>query len=159
MCKSAKNRHLKLHNLGKQRGKIDMPAVLRITGDRFAIESIAVESAFALEEAIQSRKKRFQPMDAPQLDATYCLVVSDADDGFVPQQIEEADAFLEANEKALQSIFNALPNCTRTLDFSWDFPDESFGQLNRFPTTFLSRLIALDIQLGVSVYGVANGTD
>lgn len=80
-----------------------MPAVLRITGDRFAIESIAVESAFALEEAIQSRKKRFQPMDAPQLDATYCLVVSDADGGFVPQQIEEADAFLEANEKASSS--------------------------------------------------------
>ncbi|GAB5517500.1 hypothetical protein [Rhodopirellula baltica] len=136
-----------------------MPAVLRITGDHFALESIARESALAIEETTQSRKKRCQLTDATQTDSTYRLVVSHSDGDHVPQQIEEACVFLEANEEALGSVFNALTNCKRTLDFSWDLPDGSLGQFNRFPTTLLSQLNAFGIELGVSVYGVANSTD
>ncbi|WP_236623786.1 hypothetical protein [Rhodopirellula baltica] len=136
-----------------------MPAVLRITGAHFALESIARESALAIEETTQSRKKRRQWTDATQTDSTYRLVVSNSDGDHVLQQIEEACVFLEANEEALRSIFNALLNCRRTLDFSWDFPDGSLGQFNRFPTTLLSQLNAFGIELGVSVYGVTNSTD
>ncbi len=136
-----------------------MPAVIHITGDRTALETSAATSNLALAEAIQSQRERRQSPGTSHPDTTYNLTVSDACGDSVPRQIIEAEAFLEANQQTLQSIIQSVPRCKCSLDFSWDFPRDSIGQYNGFPSTFLSRLAELDIMLVVSVYGVANQTE
>jgi hypothetical protein len=119
-----------------------------------ALEAIAAHSNLALAEAIQSQRTRSQSPDASHPDTTYNLTVSDADGDSVPQQIAEADAFLTSIEQSLRSIIQTVPRCKCSIDFSWDFPRDSVGQYNSFPTAFLARLASFDIALVVSVYGV-----
>lgn len=70
-----------------------MAAVLRIAGDRFALETFAARSGLTRAESIQSRRKQHLELNAPTSNKIFNLTVSNADGACIPRQIEQAVCF------------------------------------------------------------------
>ena len=83
-------------------------------------------------------------------------MVSEADGDSVPQQILDTRQFLIAHAKSLANLMNDLENQSKVIDFSWDLATSSIGQSNRFPSDLLRSLVALGIDLEVSVYSIVS---
>ena len=136
-----------------------MPAVIRIDGDRIHLPAIIAQCGLPFVEAIQSQRSRRHNPNETLSETTYNLTVSEASGDSVPHQIVDADSFLASNAESLRSIFKKVPRCKCTIDFSWDFPGDSIGQYNIFPSCFLSRLVELQITLVLSVYGTTGRSE
>ncbi len=130
-----------------------MPTVLRISGNRESIVSAIAKSGLPFRDSIQSLRQEARS-ESRSFQATFNLVVSEADGDRVPQQILDTRQFLSTHAKSLAELMKDLENVSKVIDFSWDLPALSPGQLNRFPSELLLSLVTLGIDLEVSVYGV-----
>lgn len=129
-----------------------MPCVLRISGRGLETASFSANCDLPFQEATQSARQRQAASDPLSVEVTYNLTISEASGDSVPLQIAEAEQFLATNASTLERLMQSLPGCRGSLDFSWDFPHDAFGQCNRFPADFLARMAQHGLTLVVSLY-------
>ncbi len=92
-------------------------------------------------------------MNVRDPDTTYNVVVSEADGSMVPQQIKDVECFLAKHHDQFIELLRVVATCC--IDFEWDIPDESLGQINRFPASLMKTLSLYNIDIQVSVYRIA----
>ena len=130
-----------------------LPTVIRISGNRETVVSAVEKSGLPFRESIQSLRQGAQST-SHSFETTFNLVVSEAEGDSVPQQILDTHNFLSTHAKSLADLMSELENASKVIDFSWDLPALSPGQLNRFPRDLLRSFVTLGIDLEISVYGV-----
>ncbi len=88
----------------------------------------------------------------------FSIVVSEADGDRVPQQAEDAIAYLAKHAIPLERILSHQSIEDRYLDFAWWFPTDSsssVAQANHFPAELLALCSNLKLGLEVTVYATA----
>lgn len=130
-----------------------LPAVLRIAGPRLPLERLISHGGFLFTESLKSRLDRKRDPIGHHDVTTFNLTVSDSSGDSVPQQIRDSEQFLASNCQAIAALLRTIPECSGVLDFSWNFPIQSYGQFNHFSTALMAMLVELGLELEISVYG------
>jgi len=132
-----------------------MPTVMRVSGPYERLRDSILNTPFTFQEAVASRKRR-ESGTLPQDEiTTFNFTISDFAGDCVPAQIQESALFLTHNGDAISRL-RTLPGVEDLcLDFSWDFPKDSIGQINRFPCSLLTLCATLGVDIDVSVYSVS----
>lgn len=135
--------------------KTTLPAVLRLSGNRKAIESVLQDCSLPFTESLACLRARRLATDQHHATTTFNLTISEADGDCVPVQLNEMAVFLEEHREAISSIVNSLQmDCELTADVSWDIPMNVAGQYNVVSTDLMKLLASLRIELMFSVYPV-----
>jgi hypothetical protein len=137
-----------------------MPCVLRAVGQCFDPHAFLRDSTLTASPVyLRGELKRpDRPGGARWPSSGFHVDVSDVDFTDLQGQIQEAIQFLEANETDLRRLVH-FPGVEHVcLDFGIDRRDV-FVQTDRFPPTLLSLAGALDMELELSQYSVADDED
>jgi hypothetical protein len=104
------------------------------------------------EESIASARTRERGETTAMDETTLNYVVSDADGGHVPRQIQDAELFLSSHVTELTELLSRPGVDGGVLDFGWDIPRDAIGQWNRFPSSLLMLCARANLEIEVGVY-------
>ena len=137
-----------------------MTCVLRAIGAAFDVEAFLAESPLRPEAVYRKGDRVFAnlPKGPMRFDSGFNLTVSEAGMDDLPGQVREAIAFLDENEDELRRLGACEGVDAVGLDFGLRRRDVA-AQSDLLPAELLWRAGALDIDITVSHYAVADEPD
>jgi len=135
-----------------------MACILRVTGEHFSPEECLAQvqlKAYLVWHKGEPRSRLRADSPRPE-HSGFAVSISDADGDCVPLQIQEAQAFCEANSADLHRIATFPGVEEAMLDFAWWFPvgeDRPAGQFNYFTPQLVALCGQLGLGIMLTVYG------
>lgn len=136
--------------------------MLRVSGTNMEPTSVLVGCPLAIDRIWRKGEPRRPTGPASQQmneRGGFSIVVSEADGDRVPQQAEDAIAYLMKNAVHLEPVLSHQSVEDRYLDFAWWFPvdvSRPAAQANHFPAELMALCSKLKLGLEVTVYATAD---